>query len=211
MKKTRVKLDSENSLLVKGERGICIYEVFYDSCMLVESEEASQEYCVMIFYNGDNLLLQTVVNKETVEEKFRWILNKSLIEIYSEELVYINSFSPKVKSLQSLIGDGFMKKSPSLPKGCELNSNVTIYKHTALKLNKPTLIIGKKDNLKEIVYYISFGEYTIDKANTNSIKTIMYYDKSGCSFFSDYYRLEDEDYVLHTLFAQLIERVIQIN
>ena len=67
--------------------------------MLVESEEASQEYCVMIFYNDDNLLLQTVVNKETVEEKFRWILNKSPIEIYSEELVYINSFSPKVKSL----------------------------------------------------------------------------------------------------------------
>ena len=67
--------------------------------MLVESEEASQEYCVMIFYNDDNLLLQAVVNKETVEEKFRWILNKSPIEIYSEELVYINSFSPKVKSL----------------------------------------------------------------------------------------------------------------
>lgn len=104
-----------------------------------------------------------------------------------------------------------MKKFSSLPNGCELNNNVAIYKHTALKLNKPTLIIGKKDNLKEIVYYISFGEYTIDKANTNSIKTIMYYDKSGCSFFSDYYRLEDEDYVLHTLFAQLIERVIQIN
>ena len=104
-----------------------------------------------------------------------------------------------------------MKKRPSLPKGCELNINVTIYKHTALKLNKPTLIISKKDNLKEIVYYISFGDYVIDKTNTNSIKTIMYYDKSGCSFFSDYYRLEDEDYVLHTLFVQLIERVIQIN
>lgn len=104
-----------------------------------------------------------------------------------------------------------MKKISSLPKECELNSNVTIYKHTALKLNKPTLIISKKDNLKEIVYYISFGEYMIDKTNTNSIKTIMYYDKSGCSFFSDYYRLEDEDCVLHTLFVQLIERVIQIN
>ena len=104
-----------------------------------------------------------------------------------------------------------MKKSPSLPKGCELSINVTIYKHTALKLNKPTLIIGKKDNLKEIVYYISFGEYMTNNTNTNSIKTIMYYDKSGCSFFSDYYRLEDEDYVLHTLFVQLIERVIQIN
>lgn len=104
-----------------------------------------------------------------------------------------------------------MKKISSLPKECELNSNVTIYKHTALKLNKPTLIISKKDNLKEIVYYISFGDYVIDKSNTNSIKKIMYYDKSGCSFFSDFYRLEDEDYVLHTLFVQLIERVIQIN
>ena len=97
MKKTRVKLDSENSLLVRGKRGI--YEVFYNSCMLVESEDASQEYCVMIFYNDDNLLLQTVVNKETIEEKFRWILNKGPIEIYSEELVYMNSSSPKVKLL----------------------------------------------------------------------------------------------------------------
>ena len=103
-----------------------------------------------------------------------------------------------------------MKKFSSLLKGCELSINVTIYKHTALKLNKPTLIIGKKDNLRKLAYYISFGDM-IDKTNTNSIKTIMYYDKSGCSFFSDYYRLEDEDYVLHTLFVQLIERVIQIN
>ena len=99
MKKTRVKLDSENSLLIRSERETSIYEVFYDSCMLVESEEASQEYCVMIFYNGDNLLLQTVVNKETIEEKFRWILNKAPVEIYSKELVYINSHSPKVKLL----------------------------------------------------------------------------------------------------------------
>ena len=99
MKKTRVKLDSENSLLVRGERGTSIYKVFYDSCMLVESEEASQEYCVMIFYNDDNLLLQAVVNKETTEEKFRWILNKALIEIYSEELIYVNSSNPKVKLL----------------------------------------------------------------------------------------------------------------
>ena len=99
MKKTRVKLDSENSLLVRDKRGTSIYKVFYDSCMLVESEEASQEYCVMIFYNDDNLLLQTVVNKETIEEKFYWILNKCPIEIYSKELVYINSCSPKVKPL----------------------------------------------------------------------------------------------------------------
>ena len=99
MKKTRVKLDSENSLLVRGERGICIYEIFYDSCMLVESEEASQEYCVMIFYNDDNLLLQTVVNKETIEKKFYLILNKCPIIIYSDELIYVNSFNPKVKML----------------------------------------------------------------------------------------------------------------
>ena len=99
MKKTRVKLDSENSLLVRSERGVCIYEIFYDSCILVESEEASQEYCVMLFYNEGNLLLQTVVNKETIEEKFRWILNKAPVEIYSEELVYVNSSSPKVKLL----------------------------------------------------------------------------------------------------------------
>lgn len=99
MKKTRVKLDSENSLLVRGERGISIYEVFYDSCMLVESEEASQEYCVMLFYNDGNLLLQTVVNKETTEEKFYWILNKGPIIIYSDELIYVNSSNPKVKLL----------------------------------------------------------------------------------------------------------------
>lgn len=99
MKKTKVKLDSENSLLIRSESGICIYEVVYDSCILVESEEAPQEYCVMVFYNDDNLLLQTVVNKETIEEKFYWILNKAPIEIYSEELVYVNSSSPKVKLL----------------------------------------------------------------------------------------------------------------
>ena len=91
MKKTRVKLDSENSLLIRGEREISIYEVFYDSCMLVESEEASQEYCVMIFYNDDNLLLQSVVNKETTEEKFYWILNKSF---YSEPV--LNKFKKEL-------------------------------------------------------------------------------------------------------------------
>ena len=99
MKRTRVKLDSENSLLIRGKSGISVYEVFYDSCMLVESEEASQEYCVMIFYNDNNLLLQSVISKESTEEKFRWILNKGPIEIYSKELVYINSYSQKVKLL----------------------------------------------------------------------------------------------------------------
>ena len=99
MKKTRVKLDSENSLLVRGERGICIYEMFYDSCMLVESEEASQEYCVMIFYNLETLLLQSVVSKKTIEEKLSLLLNKCPIIIYSDELIYVNSSSSKVKLL----------------------------------------------------------------------------------------------------------------
>ena len=103
-----------------------------------------------------------------------------------------------------------MKENSSLPKWCELNSNVTFYKHATFKLDNPTLILSKKHHLRKLAYYISFGDM-IDKTNTNFIKTIMYYDKSGCSFFSDYYRLEDEDYVLHTLFVQLIERVIQIN
>lgn len=99
MKKTRVKLDSENSLLIRGKSGISIYEVFYDSCMLVESEEASQEYCVMIFYNDGNLLLQSVVSKKTIEEKLSLLLNKCPIIIYSDELIYVNSSNPKVKLL----------------------------------------------------------------------------------------------------------------
>lgn len=104
-----------------------------------------------------------------------------------------------------------MKENFPLSKGCALNENIIYSKHTAIKLDKPTLILSKKRYLRKLAYYISFGDYRIDKVNTNSIKTIMYYDKTGCSFFSDYYRLEDESYVLHTLFVQLIERVIQIN
>ena len=99
MKKTRVKLDSENSLLIRSKRGASIYEVFYDSCVLVESEDASQEYCVMIFYNWETLLLQSVVSKKTIEERFYWILKKGPIIIYSDELIYVNSSNPKVKLL----------------------------------------------------------------------------------------------------------------
>ena len=85
MKKTRVKLDSENSLFIKTNKGTCLYEVIYDSCLLVEndeSEEKKQEYCVMIFYNGETLLLQSVVSKKTIEEKFSLLLNKCTIIIY---------------------------------------------------------------------------------------------------------------------------------
>ena len=102
-----------------------------------------------------------------------------------------------------------MKKNPSLPKGCELSINVTIYKHTALKLNKPTLIIGKKDNLKEIVYYISFSSCKV-KAGTNSIKKITYYDESGCDFLSEFYYLRDREFLFQTRFKQIQEGVIYL-
>ena len=102
-----------------------------------------------------------------------------------------------------------MKKSPSLSKGCELNINVTIYKHTALKLNKPTLIISEKDNLKEIVYYISFSSCK-DKTNMNSIEKITYYDESGCDFLSELYCLGDREFLFRTRFKQIQEGVIYL-
>ena len=97
MKKTRVKLDSENSLFVRTNKGTRLYEIIYDSCLLVETNDEKEQNCVMIFYSGKDLLLESVVNKKTIEEKFSLILNKSSIAIYSEELVYVNSSSPKVK------------------------------------------------------------------------------------------------------------------
>ena len=103
-----------------------------------------------------------------------------------------------------------MKEISSLPKECELNSNVTIYKHTALKLNKPTLIIGKKDNLKEIVYYISFSSCK-DKTNMNSIEKITYYDESGCDFLSEFYYLRDREFLFRTRFKQIQEGVIYLD
>ena len=102
-----------------------------------------------------------------------------------------------------------MKKRPSLPKGCELNINVTIYKHTALKLNKPTLIIGE-DNLKEIVYYISFSSCK-DKTNINSIEKITYYDEYGCDFLSEFYYLRDRKFLFQTRFKQIQEGVIYLD
>ena len=102
-----------------------------------------------------------------------------------------------------------MKKNPPLPKGCELSINVTIYKHTALKLNKPTLIISEKDNLKEIVYYISFSSCK-DKTNMNSIEKITYYDESGCDFLSELYCLGDREFLFRTRFKQIQEGVIYL-
>lgn len=102
-----------------------------------------------------------------------------------------------------------MKKISSLPKGCELSVNVTIYKHTPLKLNKPTLIIGEKDNLKEIVYYISFSSCK-NKTNTNSMEEIIYYDETGCGFLSEFYYLRDREFLFQTRFKQIQEGVIYL-
>ena len=103
-----------------------------------------------------------------------------------------------------------MKKSPSLPKECELNINVTIYKHTALKLNKPTLIISEKDNLKEIVYYISFRDNCMVNSEMMSVGKIVYYDEFGIDFFSEYYFHKDREYLFQTRFKQIQKRVIQV-
>ena len=102
-----------------------------------------------------------------------------------------------------------MKKFSSLPKECSLNINVIVYKHTALKLNKPTLIIGEKDNLKEIIYYISFSSCK-DKTNMNSIEKITYYDESGCDFLSEFYYLRDRKFLFRTRFKQIQEGVVYL-
>lgn len=99
MKKTRVKLDSENSLFIRSDTGSYIYRIIYDSFVLVESENWKQESSVMIFYNGETLLLQSVVDKKTIEGKFSLALNLSPITIFLEEIIYINSLNPKVDIL----------------------------------------------------------------------------------------------------------------
>ena len=102
-----------------------------------------------------------------------------------------------------------MKKSPSLPKGCELNNNVTNYKHTALKLNKPALIISEQNNLGKPAYYISFSSCK-DKTNMNSIEKITYYDESGCDFLSELYCLGDREFLFQTRFKQIQEGAIYL-
>ena len=102
-----------------------------------------------------------------------------------------------------------MKKSPSLPKGCELNSNVTIYKHTALKLDKPVLIISEQNNLGKPAYYISFSKYMVD-GDMNDVGKIVYYDEFGYGFLSEYYYHKDMKYLFRIRFAQIQKRVIQV-
>ena len=102
-----------------------------------------------------------------------------------------------------------MKESPSLPKGCELNSNVTIYKHTALKLDKPALIISEQNNLGKPAYYISFSKCMVD-GDMNDVGKIVYYDEFGNNFFSEYYYHKDRKYLFQTRFKQIQKRVIQV-
>lgn len=96
MKKTRVKFDSENSLFIKSNTGAYVYKIIYDSFMLIESMSGKQESSVMIFYNGDTLLLEGVVDNETIEEKFFSALNLRPINIFYEEIIYISSFNQRV-------------------------------------------------------------------------------------------------------------------
>lgn len=96
MKKTRIKFDSENSLFIKSDTGAYVYKIIYDSFMLIESMSGKQESSVMIFYNGDTLLLESVVDNETIEEKFFSALNLRPINIFYEEIIYISSFNQRV-------------------------------------------------------------------------------------------------------------------
>lgn len=102
-----------------------------------------------------------------------------------------------------------MKKISSLPKGCELNNNVTIYKHTALKLNKPALIISEQNNLGKLAYYISFSKYMVD-GDMNDVGKIIYYDEFGDDFLSEYYYHKDRKYLFRTRFAQIQDGIVHI-
>ena len=103
-----------------------------------------------------------------------------------------------------------MKEISSLPKGCALNANVVIHKHTALKLDNPTLILNKKYNLRKLAYYISFGEYVFDKTNMNSVGRITYYNEFGQDLLSEYYFTKDRYSLFQTRFVQLQKGVVQV-
>ena len=102
-----------------------------------------------------------------------------------------------------------MKKISSLPEGCELNSNVTIYKHTALKLDKPALIISEQNNLGKPAYYISFSKCMVD-GDMRSIGEIVYYDEFGDDFLSEYYYYKDRKYLFRTRFTQIQDGIVHI-
>lgn len=100
-----------------------------------------------------------------------------------------------------------MKKNFSLLKECELNNNITVYKHTALKFDKPALIIDPRDNFEALAYYVSFCESEIDKTD---IGKITYYDEFGCGFLDEYYCFRDRKHLIQTRFKQFQEGIVPI-
>ena len=102
-----------------------------------------------------------------------------------------------------------MKENSSLPTGCELNSNVTIYKHTVLKLDKPALIISEQNTLGKPAYYISFSKYMVD-GDMNDVGKIVYYDEFGDDFLSEYYYHKDMKYLFRTRFTQIQDGIVHI-
>lgn len=102
-----------------------------------------------------------------------------------------------------------MKENFSLPKGCALNKNVIYSKHTAIKLDKPTLIVSERNNLRKPAYYISFSKYMVG-GDVRSIGKIVYYDEFGDDFLSEFYYHKDMKYLFQTLFEQIQDGVAHI-
>ena len=102
-----------------------------------------------------------------------------------------------------------MKENCSLPEGCELKHNVIFYKHTALKLNKPVLIISEQNTLVQLAYYISFSKYMVD-GDMNDGGKMIYYDEFAHYFFSEYYYHKDRKYLFRIRFAQIQDGIVHI-
>ena len=102
-----------------------------------------------------------------------------------------------------------MKENFSLPKGCALNENVIYSKHTAIKLDKPALIISEQNNLGKPAYYISFSKCMVD-GDMRSIGKIVYYDEFGDDFLSEYYYHKDRKYLFRIRFAQIQDGIVHI-
>ena len=99
-----------------------------------------------------------------------------------------------------------MKEISSLPKECTLNINVATYKHTALKLKKPVIIVSEIHNLKNPAYYISFNEYI----DISSFGRIVYYDEMRYILLTEYYYLRDKELLFRTRFKQIQNGVVYI-
>lgn len=103
-----------------------------------------------------------------------------------------------------------MKKNFSLLKESELNNNIAVHKHIALKFDKPILIVGTGDDLEASAYYVSFSKYGVDRTNMKAIGKIVYYDEFGCGFLDEYYYFRDKKHLIQTRFKQFQEGVVHI-